>query len=472
MKKILLINPPYTVLGGVAGQGGKNAPLNLAYLASFLRENIKGIEINIIDAEGLDLALPQLEEKINAFSPEVIGITCPTPVYYIVQKICSNIRKRDKSIKIILGGPHPTALPLDTLKETECDILVIGEGEITFLDLINAFQGGKSIDGISGIAYRDNDQIKINPRRELITDLDILPFPAKDLLPIDRYYLPPTKRIRSERATNMVTSRGCPFSCNFCMADLMWGNKTRFRSVGNVLDEIKFNVERYKLTEFSFHDEFFTLNKAHLFGICEGIIRNNLDVTWVCQTRAGALDAQMLKLMKKAGCGKIAFGFESGSEIMLQRMNKKENLQNAVESVKLCKEAGVEVAGAFILGYPGEDIRSIEETIKFSLKLDCDTAAFFIAIPYPGTKLYFEAVQKGYLKKNINWEEFAPISKFDSPMIIPNFTPAELTKWKKLAYKKYYLRPIYIYKKLKNIKSMGDLRDIFRGLILFKRIAN
>jgi len=469
--KVLLINPPFIRYGGIEGHGGKNTPLNLAYLASFTREEMRGVDVDIIDAEGLELTYEQIYEKVDAFSPDIIGITCPTPVYYIVQQICSDLKRKDKDVKIVIGGPHVTALPKESLTETECDIVVIGEGELTFLDIVSRLKDGKDLHSVPGIAYKENGDVYVNKRRELIDDLDMLPFPAKDLLPLSRYYLPPTKRIKSERATNMITSRGCPFSCNFCMAKTIWTSKTRLRSVKNVIEEIRLNVDVYGLTEFSFHDELFTFRRDRVIELCQSILKEGLDITWVCQARAGSVDLEMLKLMKRAGCGKIAFGFESGSDRMLKLMNKKETIENAVESVSLCKKAGIGVEGAFILGYPGEDLKSINDSIEFALKLDCETVAWFIAIPYPGTRLYHEAIEKGYLKERINWMEFAPVSNLESPMIIPNFTPEELMKWKKRAYRKYYLRPKYVFMKLVNIRSSADLKDIIRGLRIFKAVA-
>jgi anaerobic magnesium-protoporphyrin IX monomethyl ester cyclase len=469
--KVQLINPPFIRYGGVEGHGGKNTPLNLAYIASFTREEMRDVDIDIIDAEGLELTYEQIYERVDAFSPDIIGITCPTPVYYIVQQICSDLKRKDKDVKIVIGGPHVTALPKESLTETECDVVVIGEGELTFLDIVSRLKDGKDLHSVPGIAYKENGDVYVNKRRELINDLDILPFPAKDLLPLSRYYLPPTKRIKSERATNMITSRGCPFSCNFCMAKTIWTSKTRLRSVKNVIEEIKLNVDVYRLTEFSFHDELFTFRRDRVIELCQSILKEGIDITWVCQARAGSVDLEMLTLMKRAGCGKIAFGFESGSDRMLKLMNKKETIENAVESVSLCKKAGIGVEGAFILGYPGEDLKSINDSIKFALELDCETVAWFIAIPYPGTRLYYEAIEKGYLKERINWMEFAPVSNLESPMIIPNFTPEELMKWKKRAYRKYYLRPKYVFMKLVKIRSSADLKDIIRGLRIFKAVT-
>jgi radical SAM superfamily enzyme YgiQ (UPF0313 family) len=363
-------------------------------------------------------------------------------------------------------------LPKETIEETGCDAVVIGEGEITFLELVNTWESGQLPDRVPGIAFRENSgKIVVTPSRPLIQDLDIVPFPAKDLLPIHKYFLPPTKRIRSERATNMVTSRGCPYNCRFCMAQTMWTRKTRMRSVQNVLEEIKINVEQYRLDEFSLHDEVFTLKRDRVESICKGIVAAGWDITWVCMARVESIDLELLKLMKQAGCGKIGFGFESGSARMLKLMNKNANLEDAANAAALCKKAGIEVVGNFILGYPGEDIQSIKETIALAKKVDCDTAAFFIAIPYPGTELWFEAIEKGYLKDPIDWREFAPVSNLESPMVIPGLPPPELEKWKRRAYYKFYMRPRYMLKRLKKIRSFADIIDIIRGLKIFKNVT-
>jgi anaerobic magnesium-protoporphyrin IX monomethyl ester cyclase len=473
VKKILFINPPYTLYGGVEGQGGKNTPLNLAYLASYLRENRSDFDVKIIDAEGLDLTFAQLLEKVDNYSPQIVGITCPTAAYYNIRKICHDLKKKDNQVKIVLGGSHPTALPRETIGETGCDAVVIGEGEITFLELVETWEKGQPLEKVRGIAYPDegSGEIVVTPPRPLIQDLDTVPFPAKDLLPIHLYFLPPTKRIRSQRATNMVTSRGCPYSCRFCMAQTMWTRKTRLRSVRNVLEEIRVNVEQYRLDEFSFHDEVFTLKRERAAAICEGILDAGWDISWVCMARVESVDLELLKLMKRAGCGKIGFGFESGSARMLELMNKRMNLDDAVRAAALCKRAGIEVVGNFILGYPGEDVRSIKETIAFAKRIDCDTAAFFIAIPYPGTPLWFEAREKGYLKEPVDWREFAPVSNLESPLVLPGLSPADLEKWKKKAYYRFYLRPRYILKRLKKIRSGADVVDLIRGLKIFKNVT-
>jgi radical SAM superfamily enzyme YgiQ (UPF0313 family) len=177
-KRILFINPPYSLYGGVKGHGGKNAPLNLAYLASYVREKNDRVQVDIIDAEGLELQLPELYERIDTFSPDIVGITFPTPVYTIVREICSELKNKDRRLPLILGGPHPTALPHETLMDIDADIAVVGEGEETFIELIEALEKGRELDSVRGLAFKNHGEVTINPRRELIKDLDTLPFPA------------------------------------------------------------------------------------------------------------------------------------------------------------------------------------------------------------------------------------------------------------------------------------------------------
>ena len=468
---IVLINPPFARYGGVRGHGGKSAPLNLAYLAAIVRRERSDIKVSIIDAEGLDMRLDELCRQVAERKPDLIGITCPTPAFYIIQELCLALKEQQPDATLILGGPHPTALPEQSLVETQSDVVVIGEGELTFLELVENLITGKALDDVAGLAFIKDGKFIQTTGRELITDLDMLPFPAKDLLPLEQYYLPPTKRIREGKATNMLTSRGCPYPCTFCNARAFWGKKTRIRSIPNVLDEIQECVEVYELTEFSFHDELFTLRKDRVMEMCQGILDRKLDISWTCMARSGSVNPKLLAAMKKAGCGKIGFGFESGNQGMLEHMKKKESLENGLRSVRFCQETGIDVAGAFILGHPGETEETIKDTIRFAIELNVDSAAFFIAIPYPGTELYDMAIQNGYIRKDFTWDMFAPVSNLESPMVIPTMTPAELDYWKKKAFRSFYLRPSYLGRQLGKIRSIADAMNLLRGFQTFLKIT-
>ena len=470
--KIVFINPPFTKYSGVEGHGGRVAPLNLGYLASYVREKKPSFKIDILDCEALALSYDQTKKYLDSFNPDVVAITMTTPAYEHVVHVADITKDLNKKISVIVGGPHPTALPEETLTEKSIDFAIIGEGEITLLELLEYIErSDTSYAQIKGLAYKDaSGEIKKNEKRELIQNLDSLPFPAKDILPVNNYYLPATKRITGGVSTNMVTSRGCPFNCTFCMAKTVWGRQTRFRSIKNVVDEIEDVIKKYNVMDFTFHDEFFTANRSRVLEFCNEIKKRKINIKWFCQARCGTVDEEMLKIMKDTGCEKIGFGFESGDEGVLKLMQKSNNLAKAKESADLCKRVGIKVVGAFIIGYPGETKETIKKTIKFAKEINPDTAAFFIAIPYPGTELFRLAMEKNYIKKPINWKEFAPLSNQMPPMQIPNITPNELVALKKKAYRSFYLRPRYIIRKLSEIRKLSDLTSLIGGLNLFRRI--
>lgn len=471
--KILFINPPFAKYDGVEGHGGKMPPLNLGYLASFVREKKPKFEIDILDCEALNLSYQQIKNYLEKFGPDIVAATMPTPAYQQVIKVAGLTKDADQKIKIVVGGPHPTALPRETLAEKDIDFAVIGEGELTFLELLGTLENNKKdFHEIKGLAFKDESgNIVENPRRELIQNLDSLPFPAKNMLPMNAYYLPATKRIAGGVPMNMITSRGCPFNCTFCMAKTIWHRQTRFRSVKNVVDEIEEDVKKYNSVDFTFHDEFFTVNRERVLEFCAELKKRELNIKWFCQARCGMVDEEMLIIMKNAGCERIGFGFESGDEKILKLMQKNNTLESARESARLCKKTGVRIAGAFILGYPGEDENTIKNTIRFAKEINPDTAAFFIAIPYPGTELYRLAIENGYIKQPINWKTFAPLSNEMPPMDIPNLTKEEVVALKKKAYRSFYLRPSYVFKKALEVKNFKDAESLLKGFNLFRRVS-
>ncbi|MFC1830188.1 B12-binding domain-containing radical SAM protein, partial [Thermodesulfobacteriota bacterium] len=303
------------------GHGGKALPLNLAYLAGYLKQQKPYVDIDILDCEGLSLSYDQIENELHRIAPEVVGITVSTPAYAQVLEVARRIKKTDKHIKVVVGGPHPTALSEDTVKEDDIDIAVLGEGEITFFEIVNAIEKNQNIADVRGVVYKDRSgKIHRNPQRPMIKDLDVLPFPARELFPLEIYYPPPTKRISNKKPGNMITSRGCPYTCTYCMATVMWRHRVRFRSVGNVVDEIEHCVRNFGIGEINFHDELFTLKEKRTIEICREIRRRKLDIAWVCMVRVDYISAKVLREMKLAGCRKIMFGFESGSQMILDKM--------------------------------------------------------------------------------------------------------------------------------------------------------
>lgn len=471
--KVLLLNPPFTEYahGALKGHGGKALPLNLAYLAGYLRKQKPNIEILALDCEGLSLSYEKIEYEIQKIGPDMVGITAPTPAYAQVLEISKIIKGIDNGIKVVVGGPHPTALPEDTVEQPNIDIVISGEGEITFFDLVNIVDKGLDLGDVKGIVYKDkNGKTHKTLTRPLIKDLDELPFPARDLFPLDIYYPPPTKRISNKKSGNMITSRGCPYKCTYCMASYIWRHKIRFRSVKNVVDEIEHCYRDFGIGEFNFHDELFTFKEKRTIDICREIRKRKLDIAWVCMVRVDYISDEVLKEMRLAGCRKIAFGFESGSQMILDKMKKKVALERAEGAVKAVKKAGIKTAGNFMLGNIGETEETVRQTINLAKKLNTDTCAFFIASPYPGTEFYEIAKKKKYLRDDLKWEDFCLVSNNIPPLNLPGLAATRILELQKLAYREYYIRFRYIWSKLVGLRYWVEVKNLINGALLFLRI--
>ncbi len=469
--KVLLLNPPFTEYAGLEGHGGKALPLNLAYLAAYLRQERPDVEIGILDCEAREMNYGRIKEEIKIIMPDIVAITTPTPAFAQVLEICRIIKLISPEIIIVVGGPHPTALPRETVAEKDIDICVVFEGEITFAELVDAVDKKLPLNNVKGIVFKDERGNAVQtPPREPIHDLDSLPFPARDLFPLELYFPPPTKRISNKKAGNMITSRGCCYQCTYCMASFMWQRKVRLRSIKNVVDEIEECLDKYGIGEFNFHDELFTISKQRTVEFCQEIIRRKLDIAWVCMVRVDYVDKETLAWMKKAGCKKLMFGFESGSQMILDVMKKRVALAKAEEAVKLVKKAGIQTAGNFMIGNIGETEQTIRETIALAKKLNTDTMAFFVASPYPGTEFYDIAKAKGYFRKDFQWKDFTLVSNNLPPLNLPGLPAEKILAWQKRAYLEYYLRPAYIWLKIRSIRSMVDVKNLYNGFKLFLRL--
>ncbi|MDP2909879.1 MAG: radical SAM protein [bacterium] len=254
------------------------------------------------------------------------------------------------------------------------------------------------------------------------------------------------------------------------MASFMWQRKVRFRSIKNVVDEIEECLNKYGIGEFNFHDELFTVNKARTIEFCREILKRNLDIAWVCMIRVDYTDEETLGWMKKAGCKKIMFGFESGSQMILDLMKKRVALDKAEIAVKLVKKICIKTAGNFMLGNIGETEETIRQSIDLAKKLNTDTMAFFVASPYPGTEFYQIAKANGYFRKDFEWKDFTLVSNNLPPLNLPGLPAEKILYWQKRAYREYYLRPRYILGKLFSVRNLVDLKNLYNGAKLFLRL--
>ena len=317
------------------------------------------------------------------------------------------IVKEEADSKVIMVGPHATALPEETLKDANgaVDVICRGEYDYTVLDVVRCFEGCGDLDDILGISYIKNGEIKHNASRPFIQNLDELPFPAWHHLDIMKYF----DGQKLYPYIDMISGRGCPNRCIFCLwPQVMHGLKYRLRSPKNVVDEMEYDIENWpklKKGEIFFEDDTFTVNKKRAMQICKEILERDLDITWSVNARANHGDLELFKMMKKAGCRELLVGFESGDQGMLDRMNKNLTLEQSRAFVKLAHKAGLVVHGCFVLGLPGETRETMEKTIKFALELNLDSVQFSAAMPFPGTVYYKICEEQGLIKAK-SWEDW------------------------------------------------------------------
>ncbi|MFQ5685052.1 MAG: B12-binding domain-containing radical SAM protein [Candidatus Scalindua sp.] len=470
--KVILINPSFNRYGGVVGHGGNMIPLNLCCLVAYTRLRHPDVEFKIIDSEIKGLSHEDTVKETQKFSPDLIGITSNTCVFDSVIRLVFLLSEKIPDVPIVIGGPHPSALPERTLKETEAKFVVFGEGELTFEELIEYHkEGNSSWNKINGLAYKSEDgHIRTNPPRELIKDLDILPFPARDLVECNLYVPPPTKRVAIGPNTILSTSRGCTHNCGFCAANTVWTRKIRFRSPKLVVDEIVECVEKFGIRSFNFTDEYFTALKKRVLEICRILRERKLQIRWVCSARAQRIDRETLEAMRDAGCYEISFGIESGNNKILKKIDKSIDLDEALRVIRLTKKVGITTHASYILGYLDETEETMKDTIRFAKKLNTHIAAFFIASPLPGTPLYHEALEKGYIRSDANWQDFSPLSNTESVLSFPELSIATIRKWHRKALKSYYVRPKYIISRLLTIRHWYEVLNLLGGLKIFFQI--
>ncbi len=432
----------------------KRQPLSLAYIASLLR---KDHEIKFLDANALELPLENVSQEIKDFNPEILILTSTpidrweVPSHSHIKLLIDNIIKTVNSLNIpyiILTGTHGTIIPEEILRKTKVDFIVRGEPEIITLNLVNAIKDKEDFSKIKGISYLKDNQFINNQNAERIKDLDNLPFPAYDLLPMEKYAY--TFPDIPKPFSLMMTSRGCPFQCTYCLKAMM----PEFyitRSPENVINEIRYLIEKFGIKGVYFQDWEFCINQKRVGEICDMILQNNLEFKWGCNARAPDINDFLVKKMKLAGCVRINIGFETGSQRVLDLANKQTTVEDFKKAVEICKKYAINIGIYSILNLPGENRKTIAETEKFladnNLKTMC---APNLPIPYIGTPLYQELIKQE--KKIVKWED---LEKYAGKIKVSQ--PPWLAKIYRWHYKYkytlgnfYFLKPKF-YKKLLKI---------------------
>lgn len=425
---LLLIHPSKRVLGredALHTRESLTPSLGLGYIASFCA--LKGFEVKIID---LRLAHRSLSDVINYITQKkpLVGITAFTNEITAAGKIASEIKRVCPDTFIVVGGPHSTVVPVDTLKEFPYfDAAVIGEGEETIVELLSS--DGENLSNINGIAYRDGEGILLTHPREPIKDLDTLPPPAWELFEIEHY-----------RGPFMISSsRGCPYPCYFCTPNYL--GRVRVRDPIEVVDELQADINKFKATRFQFADATLSLLDENAITLCDEIIKRGLNtkIEWDCETRADKVDANLLNKLKEAGCKWIALGVETGSERILKDIIKKGETKDDIrKAVSLIKAAGIKVRCLFILGHYSETVETIRETIDFALELNPDGISFGLMVPNPGSKIraMAEKGEGGLRILHNRWEDYNQLnfSCLESAALPLD----ELKKWQSKAYFTFY----------------------------------
>jgi len=467
--KITLINPPITVeqiYGKYSGLASFQPPIGLCSLAGYLIKN--GHEVNITDANVLNLSTPDILKTIATAAPHLIGIYMNTSNYYAASRLVSSIKNAGKPRRIVCGGPHPTFLPEDTLRETAADYCVIGEGEETLSELATALENNAAdLSSIRGLAFKTDDKgITINEPRERITDLDKLPFPAVHLLPdLSRYklYLLQYKRLPY---MTVMTSRGCPHRCVFC--NTPFGKIVRFHSPEYVADYIGHLSKQSGIREIFFVDDTFTIDEERVLRICDLIRKRGLDVTWNACVRANIKNKDIFHKMKEAGCWTCALGVESGDAGILRLIKKDISLDDVRSSCDTILKADLVLKTFFILGNPGETLETIEKTIRFARSLRSHYPVFSLMTPFPGAELWKTAEEYGKFDRT----DFRKLLLAGSdPVFIPyGLTKEILLEKQREAFRRLYLAPDMILRQLALIRSPEDVRKIARAFLAFIRI--
>jgi radical SAM superfamily enzyme YgiQ (UPF0313 family) len=483
---VLLVNPPAPD-GGIwirsqhrVGRRSREnmiwPQVELAQMAALLAPDYT---VAIVDAIAERMRWPEFEKLLDEKRPK----------YYLTQVTAPTLRNdmygvflaKSVGARTIAFGTHVTPMTLETMRPFPAlDFVLRGEPELTLRQLLDTLEGKSPsqpnvvkmlaetstrpdvipdprhrhspLAGILGLAWRDGDTIVINPDRPFIPNLDDLPLPLHHLLPLQKQRMPMIKG----PFTFIVTSRGCPAGCKFCIKHVTYQNTVRVRSADNILAEIRQLVD-LGVHHIHMYADLFTVNRDHVVSLCRALIESGLKISWTCNSRVDYVDREMLQLMGKAGCTLISWGIESANEAILKRIRKGYRKEQAIQALTWAKEAGIKNWGYFIIGLPGETEETIRETIAYAKSLPLDIALFHIAAPYPGTPFFFEVVENGWFRPGTRWEEV----DMDQSTVLdyPGLTAERLEYWQKRATREWSLRPGPILTFLKGLNSWEGFKS-------------
>ncbi len=433
-------------------------PIGLASLAAVLEQ--RGVPAQILDLPALGLSRDEVVARLRAGGPAWVGITSTTVEINGSLRLASLVKETVPGVRVILGGAHPTAMPEEVAAHPAVDLVVRGEGEDTLAEVVS---GGDWV-SVQGITYRAKDgSIVNNPPRPVILDLSRLPMPAYHLLPMANYR-PSLGNFKRLPAMSMVTTRGCPGRCTYCSTRAM-GERIRMRDPLQIADEIERLVRQYGIREISFYDDTISWQRAGFMRLLEEIVRRRLGITWSCMSRVDMVDAEMLKLMRRAGCHQVGYGIESASPEILKNVKKRIDLSVVPGVVRDTRQAGLDVRLMFMLGNPGETKETMEETLRLAIKLDPDIYVFNITVPFPGTEMFAWARDNGHLT-TMDWDLY---DLSHVVMRLPTVEPRAVEEFYRHAYRKAYLNPRFAARRAAHLLHPGKVGALVNNVRFLAR---
>ncbi len=437
--------------------------LPLLQLAAWVRQH--GFPIGYIDLHAENLFPKDAGPRVAEFRPDIVALTAKTLGWPAVIEIAQMVKAKFPNALVVVGGPHLSIYPKESLTWDCFDLAVVGDGEETFLEICERVEEGGSLDDIAGTCVRKDGEVVMNPARAVPKDIDKYPMPAWDLVDVNRYHC---LTLLKPFAT-MVTTRGCPWHCGYCSQ--VYSDKLRFRAPELVVDEMEMLVKDHGVREIVMFDETFTIGKKRMRKFSEEILRRNLKVKFNIRARVDTVDREVLELLKRAGLRSIHMGVEAGTDRVLKIMNKQITREQTERAFRIAREVGIETRGYFMVGYYDASPQDIEEMINFSASLGLDWASYSVATALPATDLYRIAQERGYVDGDF-WRRYTingggPIPQLETE----TFTAERLRQYRTKAYLNFYLRPDLIRRKLSKSEGRDELMEMLGGVTVLSEIV-
>lgn len=464
--KIFLLTPPFSErerYGKLSAVGTLYPPLGLAYIAAVAEK--EGHAVSVIDSEATGETFEEIYARLESFQPDLIGM--PTFLNTIQRcfVIADEAKKRLPQTKIVLGGVQVTLNPDEAINRESVDYLVIGEGESCFRDLLTCLQKNIPLHQVRGLVWKDNGKAVFNQPQSLIKDLDSLPFPARHLFPMKMYHS--SSQLRGKNTIHMMTSRGCPFRCSYCTSHLTFGKSFRYHGSQRVVWEMLEIKEKYGADTIQFYDESFTLNRARVIQLCDEILKQKLKISWACFTRVNLVDEELLKKMHSAGCYQIFYGVEAATQRLLDIIKKDITLEQIENAFKWTRRAGIETLASLMIGLPTETREEALKTIDLVIKINADYAQWQKTTPFPGTELYDICEKHGKILTK-DWTKFTAWNEI--VYVTNGRTREDILEIERLAFRRFYLRPSYILKRLPMFFRLSP-KKVFNLFLTILKVA-